>query len=251
MTTPTAFSLSDSQIEEFFTRGFFCVENVFTRKEIAEMGTALDRITEMASPIHATTMHKGAQFVVDGSRIDRVVWCGAVEPVLLDYAKDPRLLNPVSQLLGSQSMQQLICQFHPKLPGDQVAFDWHQDSQHRAYGTEHWEDINGKGSYVQTLTAIDEITLDNGPVCFVPSPYTMGHLSLDKNDVNSLVDLSKAVPLLMKPGSTAFFGPYVVHGSKPNNSNKKRRVFINGYAYPGANKRDYPGEGSGRILRII
>lgn len=243
-------SLTSAQIHEFFHRGFFCVENVFEPKEIKEIGDALDRITEMASHITTTTIHKGAQFVVEGTRIDRVVWVGAAEPILLDYGKDERILRPVSQLLGSNSMQQLISQFHPKLPGDNVGFEWHQDSQHRWYGTDSWTDVNGKGSYVQTLTAIDEVTMDNGPVWFVPSHYSLGHLSLDKNDVNKLVDLSKAEPLLMKPGSTAFFGPYVVHGSKPNNSTKSRRVFINGYAYPQANKREYPGVGSGRMLSL-
>jgi hypothetical protein len=46
-----------------------------------------------------------------------------------------------------------------------------------------------------------------------------------------------------------FFGPYAIHGSTPNESAVPRRVLINGYAYPGANGRVYPGEGSGRTLR--
>jgi hypothetical protein len=45
-----------------------------------------------------------------------------------------------------------------------------------------------------------------------------------------------------------FFGPYAVHGSTSNESKYSRRVLINGYAYPGANGRVYPGEGSGRRL---
>jgi ectoine hydroxylase-related dioxygenase (phytanoyl-CoA dioxygenase family) len=56
----------------------------------------------------------------------------------------------------------------------------------------------------------------------------------------------RAQPVLMEPGSVLLLGPYTVHGSKPSRSKHARRVFINGYAYPGANRRVYPGKGAGR-----
>lgn len=241
--------LSQSQIDAFFRDGFFTLKKVFNAQEIKEMGSALDRITEVAKTIKTTTIVKGTQFVVEGDRIDRVVWVGAIEPMLLKYSEHKKLLEPVSELLESKTMDQLICQYHPKLPGDNVSFDWHQDSSHRRYGTADWSDVNGKGSYVQTLIAIDPVTSDNGPVCFVPGSGS-GHLVSPTGRLEDIVDVSKAIPLLMEPGDVAFFGPYVVHGSTPNRSNISRRVFINGYASPGANKRKYPGEGSGRTLTI-
>jgi hypothetical protein len=45
------------------------------------------------------------------------------------------------------------------------------------------------------------------------------------------------------------FGPYTFHRSLPNRSTRPRRVFINGFAHPGANSRVYPGDGAGRTLR--
>jgi ectoine hydroxylase-related dioxygenase (phytanoyl-CoA dioxygenase family) len=172
---------------------------------------------------------------------------GAAEPNLLKYGEDPKLLKICSAILGSNKMEQLICQGHYKLAGDQVKFDWHQDCQHRGYGTPDWVDINGRGSYVQTLMAIDEVTADNGPVLFVPRSVKDKSLNLDRHeDPTFLFDVKSAVPMLMQPGDIAFFSPYVVHGSKPNTSGGSRRVFINGFAYPGANRRQYPGEGSGR-----
>jgi hypothetical protein len=44
------------------------------------------------------------------------------------------------------------------------------------------------------------------------------------------------------------FGPYTFHRSLPNRSQSARRVFINGYAHPGANWRLYPGSEAGRLL---
>lgn len=243
--------LTPTQIEEFFDIGYIVLENVFKEHEIEEIGQCIDRLQKTASQIHSTQIYQGAQFVCEGSRIDRIVWCGAAEPRLLDYGKDQRILQPVSQLLGSRSMQQLINQIHLKLPGDQVAFDWHQDSQHRGYGSQDWQDINGRGSYVQTLLAVDPVTMDNGPVYFIPRSGHNGHLGLEKlPEPGKHVEINKAEPLLMKPGTLALFGPYVVHGSYPNNSDQRRRVLINGYAFPNANKRVYPGIGSGRMLEI-
>lgn len=245
------FTLNKQQIDDFFKTGYIVLEKVFHPEEIAEIGSCIDRLQEMAKSITSTQIYKGAQFVCEGERIDRIVWCGAAEPRLLDYGKDQRILTPVSQLLGSNSMQQLINQVHLKIPGDQVAFDWHQDSQHRGYGTADWKDINGRGSYVQTLLAVDPVTMNNGPVFFIPGSGHQGHLYLEtKSNPGDFVNKSEAVPLLMSPGSLALFGPYVVHGSFPNNSSDKRRVLINGYAYPGANSKTYPGEGSGRWLEI-
>jgi len=48
----------------------------------------------------------------------------------------------------------------------------------------------------------------------------------------------------------ALFGSYTIHGSEVNNSNKPRMVFINGFAYPGANRRKYPGDGAGALVKL-
>ena len=59
-----------------------------------------------------------------------------------------------------------------------------------------------------------------------------------------------AVSVAAQPGDVLFFGPYTVHASIENLSTCYRRVLINGYAYPGANHRIYPGDGAGRRLTV-
>ena len=173
------------------------------------------------------------------------------EPSLLKIGEDSRILLPVSQLLNSTTAEQLICQGHYKLPGDEVKFDWHQDCQHRGFGSQDWNDIDGRGSYVQTLMAIDEVTPENGPVNFIPYTVEKGYLELEnQSNPTQFFDLSQAVPMLMQPGDVAFFHPYAIHGSDPNRSTGPRRVFINGFAAPGANHRVYPGRGAGRTVRL-
>ena len=243
------------QVEAFYDAGFTVQPDVFSAAEVKRMRHAFDRLEATARRIGSTTMHDGSQFVVDTTpegriKIHRIVWCGAAEPVLSGFGRDPRLLEMAAQLLGSRSMNQLINQAHFKLPGDGVAFPWHQDSTHRRYGMAEWTDVNGRGSYVQTITALDDIGEDNGPLFFIPGSQARGHLDLPPDgSLPPWLDPASAVPATMSAGSVLLFGPYAVHGSKANTSPRPRRTFINGFAYPGANARTYPGEGAGRLLQ--
>ncbi len=234
--------------------GFVVVPGVFRAHEVAEMRAAFDRLVSAARSLPSAGMHQGAQFVLDPDpfRLHRVVWCGAAESALSRYGRDPRLLALASFALQSRAMEQLINQAHFKLPGDDVVFDWHQDSRHRRYGTPLWRDVNGRGSFVETVTAIDPMTEENGPLRIVPGSQRLGHIEpLPGTDQlpPGAFDLSEAVTLTLEPGDVALFGPYLVHGSGPNRGPGPRRLFLNGFCVPGANDRVYPGEGAGRALR--
>ena len=171
---------------------------------------------------------------------------------MYDLVTHEKLVAIVAQLCQTQklSFHRGICR--PKLPGTAAAaFPLHQDSHHRGYGTARWEDVNGRGSFVQTATLIDRMTQDNGPLLFVPGSNQQCHLGLptSQDEWPEGIDLSGAVTVIGDPGDVAVFGPYTLHGSRLNTSTVSRRIFINGYAYPGANRYAYVGEGAGRLLR--
>lgn len=244
--------LTDKQIAEFFERGFIVLPKVFNQHDLNLMTQSTEKLLKSSRKLNLTTqLHNGSSFVFENQALHRVVWAGAHENDLLNFGADLRILEPVSQLLRSNEMDQLINQIHFKMPGDDIEFEWHQDSQHRGYGTADWTDVNGTGSYVQTLIAIDEVTADKGPVSFVPGSNKLGHVGLNHiSDVTAVCDISKAEELLMQPGDIVLFHPYVIHASTKNMSSTPRRVLINGYSYPGANHKKYPGEGSGRRLNL-
>lgn len=250
--------LDRDQVREFFETGFLVLPDQFGEAELERIRRAFERLLAAASTLSETTMLRGSQFVVDrpaaggALRIHRVVWCGAAEPELLELGRDRRLLLPVGQLLGTDRVQQLINQAHFKLPGDGVEFPWHQDSTHRRYGRGEWTDVNGRGSYVQTVIAVDDSTEENGPLQFVRGSAGLGHLELAEGGLAELAQRSpeSIVSAVARAGSLILFGPYTIHRSLPNTSGRPRRAFINGYASPGANTRVYPGEGSGRLLDV-
>ncbi len=242
--------LETAQIESFFSIGWLTLPGLFEAAEVARMERAFERLRRRAGRLPAPGYHRGSRFVIDydgeggAMRIHRVVWCGACEPLLAEYGADPRLIRPVAELLGSASMNHLINQAHFKMPGDGIEFPWHQDSTHRRYGQPVWTDVNGRGSYVQTVVAIDPMNERNGPLRFIPGSCRLGHVA----DPDFHVPEENAVTLTMEPGDVVLFGPYVFHSSQPNRSSKPRRALINGYAAAGANRRVYPGRGSGRLL---
>lgn len=255
--------LTTEQVREFEDAGLIVVPSLFDEEEIREMRRCFDALEDVAATLSATGLNNGSHFVLgekDGRQIiKRVVWAGGSQPYLLKIGEDARLTGPASQLLGSRRMEQLLSQAHFKRPNDGVIFGWHQDIQHRDKGDGTWTDVNGRGSFVQTLIALDDMTSDSGPLRYIPGSARWGRVDFGDHDYDKPDYHPKtppefheedAVTIEARAGDTLFFGPYTAHASFENTSDRYRRVFINGYAYPGANSRVYPGDGAGRMLVV-
>lgn len=249
--------LSAEEIHAYFEIGWIVRRALFRDDEVARMRACFDGLENAATRLSGTGLYAGSYFVLgekDGRQvIERVVWAGGCQPYLLNVGSDPRLTTPCAQLLQSPAMDHLICQAHFKRPRDGVTFDWHQDIEHRDKGSGSWIDVNGRGSFVQTIVVLDEMTPDNGPMLFMPGSAKWGRMDFGAGDGGSCSPLrpagfreEDAVTITAKPGDTLFFGPYTLHASFENTSTRYRRVLINGYSSPGANHREYPGDGAGR-----
>jgi hypothetical protein len=230
----------------FDEQGFAIVRGLFDPDEMAEISEAFDRLLALA---RTAPEHPSARFVVDRDpfRLHRVVWCGGAEPVLAKLGDDERFLRLAAGALDSSELVQLIQQAHFKLPGDGVGFGWHQDASNRRYGSPEWTDVDGRGSFVQLALAVDAMTPDAGPLRMVPGSHRLGFLADPGTGALPEADLplDQAVDVLLDPGDVAIFGPFVVHGSAANTGPRPRRLFLQGYALPGANHRVYPGCGLG------
>lgn len=246
-------ALLPDDIQAFDRGGFFVLRGLFSADEVVTIRAALERLYDTAQTLTATGDHDGAFFALSVPPtggpviVQRVVWAGGAEPDLLRLSEDPRLVAPALELLGTDRCEQLLCQAHYKMPNDGVAFDWHQDIQHRDKGNDTWRDVTGRGSFVQTILLVDDMTEANGPLEFLPP--TAVQLDASRRLVRDVpIDRSQSISVTGRAGDVLFFGPYAVHGSTPNVSSLPRRVLINGYAAPGANKRYYPGRGACRVL---
>jgi ectoine hydroxylase-related dioxygenase (phytanoyl-CoA dioxygenase family) len=257
--------LSPADVRRYHDDGFLIVEDLFSREEVAAMAAAAERLRDMGRRLACTlpasrqgaderkVESSGSQFVFGAAngtpRLLRVVWAGGCEPAFLACGRDARITSIVAQLLGASTAVHLLNQLHAKYPHDGLEFEPHQDSEHRRYGTPEWRDVDGRGSYVQTVVAIDDSTPDNGPLIFYPGSGRRGHL--DPAWVRRRFGNRPGVPALLAAGSAAFFGPYVVHRSAENRGTRPRRIAINGFALPGANSRPYFGAGIGVALDLL
>jgi ectoine hydroxylase-related dioxygenase (phytanoyl-CoA dioxygenase family) len=246
---------SSDEARTFHDHGYVVRRGLFREDEVLAARAALERLYAAAQTLRATGDHDGAFFALSAPSdgpvvVQRVVWAGGAEPVLLQLSEDARLVDAALELLGTSRCEQLLCQAHYKMPNDGVAFDWHQDIQHRDKGGDTWRDVTGRGSFVQTILLVDDMTEENGALEFLPRDAVALDASgrLVKEGAAARVEASRGVAITGRAGDVLFFGPYAVHGSTPNQSDKPRRVLINGYAAPGANKRVYPGRGACRTL---
>lgn len=252
--------LSSQQIAHFFEQGYVILQQCFSQEEVDEISECADRLQKEAEKLYqmgkrGLVDHKGVRFVLGehkgAVRIERIVWAGALERRLLELGRQKKITGRVSQLLASSEADHLINQLHYKLREDGVKFSWHQDVQFRYSYDRDWQDKNQKGSFVQVIVAIDPMT-DNGPIQIIPGLPKEGYIGLDQWEteedrekwIQQFMDIQTAFSLKLDPGDVIFMHPYLIHKSNPNSSLKSRRILINGFSYPGANKRPYPGEGS-------
>lgn len=240
--------------DQFYQQGYLVLPGSYNAAAVTKMQEAFSRLEARAHRLRETAIVDGSLFVIERPRhrplkIERVVWCGAAEPVLASLGRAPHLLEIVAQLLGTAAVDQLINQAHIKRPGDGVAFSFHQDSYHRRYGTDLFDDVNGRGSFVQVLTAIDAMRPENGGLWLIPGSHHQGHLESTGGRLSeSSFDRNRAIPICLNPGDTLLLSPFAIHGSESNLSRSARRLFINGFCCPGANRRQYHGAGTGLRL---
>lgn len=248
---------NEEMLLSFYEVGFFIIKKLFNKQEVQELSRGFDFILDESKKLISTGVHKNSLFVlgdghnINSPKIRRVNWCATQSNAIDRYSKDKRILKIVENLMGVQEVSQIICQAHFKLPNDGVSYPWHQDTQ-KDKG--EWQDINGKGSFVLGMIAIDECNQQNGAVKVIPGSCKKGPLDIEKEDFvgnNKIIDAEyddlNFTYLNLEPGDVAFMGPYTIHASDENTSLKARRMLMTGFSCVGS-KKSSMNLGDGRIV---
>jgi hypothetical protein len=143
-------------------------------------------------------------------------------PFLWDLVHDPRILDPVEDLLGPD----LLCWaagFFDKRPGEPQHVPWHQDATY--WGLSAPEAVTAWVAFTPSVP-------ENG--CMRVSPGTH-HTILPHADtgdrtamlpgretVLAKVDEATAVDVVLRPGQMSLHHVLLVHGSSPNHSGQRR-----------------------------
>lgn len=246
--TETQGFLTVDDIALFYKQGYVLKSQAFSQAEMKQLNkditTVIDRaIKEIQHSKDLLFLEFNKSIYIDGSRvvfkrhldqsisIERIKGCGGMQPALLATMRSEKMLRTFFELLGTNDLEHLISQIHPKLPGDGVAYPKHQDIQFRKSIDPDWEDILGNGSFAMCIIPIERMTPENGG------------LWIDRNNYPEPQGLEEdLVWLYTEPGDLLFIHPHLYHGSGPNRSlNVSRTTLLTGFCAFGANHKSYPG----------
>ena len=138
--------LTQEDVVLFYEQGYVLKKSCFSACEIAELN---ERVTEVIHRALEQVPEGAAEAYLDGSRIvmqqprsiARINGCAGIDPALLETLRSEKMVRSFCALLGTRELEHIICQLHPKLPGDGVAYPKHRDIQFRKAFDPDWQDV--------------------------------------------------------------------------------------------------------------
>ncbi len=234
--------LSVDQIERYRTEGYVVPELRLAEDRIARLCEALERVifdNPNTRPERLVSVH------ISGLNSEGV----SGDEAFLELAKDPEIVNLVAQLIGPDVIL-WGCQSFCKPGGDGMEVPWHQDG--------HYWPIRPLATCT-VWVAIDDSVVANGCLRVIPGSHRgrtlHTHLKEDRTDVvlnqrvaDGVFAESDAVDIELVAGQMSLHDVYMIHGSNPNRSTRRRAGIAIRYM-PGTSQFDrqssVPGTSAG------
>ena len=243
--------LSATQIASYETNGYLAIEDVLTASALEELRRVTDEFVEKSRTVTANDeifdLESGHSATSPSLR--RIKHPLTRHPVYAKFARHDPILDLVECLLGPN------LRFHNnkvnmKNPSDGSAVEWHQDW---AFYPHTNDDL------LEVGIALDDMTAENGALMVIPGSHrdrTWNHHQ-DGLFVGAITDpafrATGAVPVTIKAGGITLHHVRMVHGSRPNRSDKPRRMFFIGFcavdAWPLVPSGDSLEEMDSRVVR--
>jgi hypothetical protein len=209
-------SLNPTQINQYHERGFIVPEIRLPEEQLNALREALDRVIA-ANP--DTRPEKLVSIHIGNNKSEGI----AGDETFLDIAQDEKILDLVEQLIGPEIIL-WGCQAFCKPPGDGMEVPWHQDG--------HYWPIQPLATCTVWI-AIDDSVIENGCLRVIPDSHRgkvlHKHLQEDRTDIvlnkrvdNASFDESTAVDVELEAGQMSLHDVYLIHGSNPNRSTRRR-----------------------------
>lgn len=202
-------TLSRDQVESFNKDGYVKNLRVFEDEEIAAIRGYFDHLLE--------------RVVAEGGNSYSISSAHLTYGPVWDILTNSRISDLVSDLVG-QNIVGWGSHFFCKMPGDGKSVAWHQDAS-------YWPLSPTKA--VTVWLAIDDADVENGCMRFIAGSQHNGHLtyrpsgSHEDNVLNQTIDNPQQyghgeVDDELKAGECSIHSDLLLHGSDPNNSDRRR-----------------------------
>ncbi len=202
-------NLTTQQIEQYNGKGYVFPIDIFSQSEIESIRSYFDDLLPKAldagwNSYELTNWHKHCQGV----------W---------DIVTDSRIIDVMEDMLGETVILR-HSHFFAKLPGDGMRVSWHQDAS-------YWPITPSK--VVSAWLAIDDSDLGNGAMQVIPGSHLKAQVEFrdsaadEHNVLNQTVEDPEQhgdppVALELKAGQISLHSDWVLHGSDPNESDRRR-----------------------------
>ncbi|WP_194775388.1 phytanoyl-CoA dioxygenase family protein [Pararhodonellum marinum] len=223
------YRLSKGQLEFFQEEGYLSGITLLNSDQISALKKDLEEVADPSHPLH----HLFHEFHSNESEDpDSVLFHSLghwrISRAFHDVIWNPAFVMAAHQLLGERGLRfwhdQLFCK--PARHGGVVA--WHQDY---SYWTR-----TVKMQHLTCWCGLDDATVDNGCLYYVPKSHTWGLLEKPAlaGNMDGLMEFmneaQKAafnpVPIELEAGKGTFHHPLMVHGSYENRSSRSRSAFV-------------------------
>lgn len=249
-----SFRASEDERRRYHEDGYLVRPGAFRPEDVAELAAACEAVVsdlveqsrgrafDMGSYRFETVRDRRTILKWESEAHDTVLGVeplAHLHPTVEKYADDPRLREPMRDLLGADD----VCLYTEKLNvkrarvGGPVVL--HQDYP-------YWADVADDASRIGTaLIFLDDAGATNGGLEVAPGSHRNGVVeerrTEDPNDFGKFeidperFDTGGLVSLEVEAGGVVFLGPYLVHRSKPNRTQSDRRALL--YSYQPAGLR--------------
>jgi ectoine hydroxylase-related dioxygenase (phytanoyl-CoA dioxygenase family) len=223
--------LNEDQISQFHRDGYILVEGLLSESEVEALRQRVEDIATGTKdfPEERLEYEPGAEKNERRMESLRKINQGAgCDEVLSAHSRHPAILDVIESLLGPD-IKRFGDQLFVKPPGG-VEKPYHQDSPY--FKIEPM-------ALVSSWVALDDVTLENGCLYFVPGSHVDGALAHsedwevgDRRDMkipDSAIELAKETPITMKAGDVSFHHSLLLHRSGPNKTQQFRRGYATHY----------------------
>lgn len=241
-TTHAAGPLTAEQLSAFEERGYLILPAVFSEDELSTLRAEADRLLALAINSSLATGERNPR--MDAWERDGRVDFRKLQPIndlsapLRAASEDARLLDPMRQILKDEpelmeeklnykqvvDCPELVLRF--PLKSGATAFPLHHD----------WGYYRAQGYPTNTISSaicLDACTPENGPLRVIPGTHTKDWpmknpdpASGNGEVVDGLFADDDRVDVLAPAGSVLLFHSMLLHDSKPNATDRPRRLMI-------------------------
>jgi ectoine hydroxylase-related dioxygenase (phytanoyl-CoA dioxygenase family) len=266
---PEGLGLSPGERRAWDEDGFFIRAGVFGEDDLAALRDAAERVAVRAGDAARTCEET---YQIDGNRYCQAAGATIqfehrpgsqtirviepfhhLEPVFDSLIDDPRLVEPMRDLVGRDRVSLFTDKLNFKRPREGSRFRWHQDSPYWAHFARHIDRLPN------VMLALDDATERNGCLRVIAGSHREGLLPGCRGEERlaplftdpRCFDVSRARAAQMAAGSLLFFSPHTVHGSAPNESDQPRRALL--FTYQPGGERMFKRDGvrdAGRIASV-